>query len=494
MAIKKRILEGFLYIFGGRTGAGIITIAITPIIVRILGSGGYGDYAFAIAVYSTLRTVSGGGIYEGARKYIAEREDAGHRSAVFRYYLNVAVLFGFSVSALLVLTAYLVVGNVFLAERLRGYLLLVAVLVFLHPFFYLVRSSLMGYELERYSEPLIVLDKVFLALVGVTLAYIGWHVTGMLIGHITALAVIIVLGVVAIYYRTDISLADTRVFVSAFSDIYESRMFRYSMLTIVFVSLTKSLYTVDIILLQPFSGSQEVGYYRAALLVAEFLWFVPYAVQVVLLHSASKLWAEDRIREIDEISSNITRYTLVLAGVMAISLAVVGDSFMPIYFGPEFTVSYLPMLLLLPGVVCFAIARPIYAVGQGHGDIKLLVISTAVAASINLVLNLALIPPFGMYGAAVATSIGYASMLFLHNWAAGALGFHPLRNIRPLRIAAAGLLVLPPLWYLDTMISTGVSSLVVVTPVGVVLFGLLVWVFGAVSSEEMQMVKRTAFG
>lgn len=85
MSIKQRLLEGFLFIFGGRVGAGILTIVMTPIVVRLLGSGGYGDYAFALAGYSTLRTVSGGGIYEAARKYIAETPDPDRRSAVFRY-------------------------------------------------------------------------------------------------------------------------------------------------------------------------------------------------------------------------------------------------------------------------------------------------------------------------------------------------------------------------------------------------------------------------
>lgn len=492
MHVKQRLLEGFTFIFGGRLGSGILTVTITPIIVRVLGSGGYGDYAFALAVYTTLRTVSGGGIYEGARKYIAESAETSHRSDVVRYYLNIAIIFGGTIAFGLAAVTYLFIGTILLEPRLRTYLFLVAILVLLHPFFYVVRSTLMGYELERYSEPLVVIDKVILAVVGVSLAYSGLHVAGLLTGHIVALVTIIVLGGVAIYRHTDVAIRRSCLFVSQLSDIYESRMFRYSVLTILFVSLTKSLYTVDIILLQPFTGSQEVGYYRAALVVAEFLWFVPYAIQVVLLHSTSRLWAENRLEEIDTIASTITRYTLALTGLMAILLVAVGDSFIPIYFGAEFSISYVPMLLLLPGVICFALARPIYAIGQGHGNIKLLVISTGIAAMVNLVLNLLLIPRYGMYGAAVATSIGYASMIMLHTRAAHVLGFHPLRNIRIFRVGIPIVVSLGLLMYLDSLIPAGGLSLLAIIPIGIVVFGILVVVSGGITREEINELRSMA--
>lgn len=492
MSIKKRVFHGFFFIFSGRVGAGLLTIVITPILVRLLGSSGYGDYAFALAVYSTLRTVSGGGIYEGARKYLAEDADSERRSSIFRYYLNIAILFGSTVSILLALGAFFVVEIGVLDERLRNYLYVVALLVFLHPFYYLVRSSLMGFELEKYSEPLVVLDKFFFGVIGLSLAYVGFHVLGVLLGHVLALVVISLLGAVAIFRYTTIRVRDLRAIVPDPLSVRESNMFRYSVLTIVFVSLTKSLYTVDILLLQPFSGSTQVGYYRAALVIAEFLWFVPLAIQIILLHSSSKLWYENRIEEINAISSNITRYTLLLTGFMAVAIATVGDSLLALYFGAEFTASYLPLVVLLPGVISFAVARPIYAIGQGHGNMKLLVYSTGGAATLNLAFNLLLIPRYGIYGAAVSTSIGYGSMLGFHTLAAHKMGFHPLRNVQFARIALACLLPIPVLAYLDHLVGSDVLSVAFVLPLGFVVFALAALVSGAVSRDEVTELKNTA--
>lgn len=488
MSIKQRIFRGFLFIFGGKVGAGLLTVLITPFLVRILGSGGYGDYAFALAVYSTLRTVAGGGIYEGARKFIAEHPDPNRRTHVFHFYLKISALFGSIVLVLLIGITYVTVGEVILEERLRNYLYLVAVLVFLHPFFYLVRSSLMGYELEKYSESLVVFEKVLFAIIGLSLAAIGFHVTGVLLGHVAALFIVAILGYIAILRFTEIRMQDIRYVVPTTPSILSSDMFRYGILNVIFVILAKSLYNVDILLLQPFAGSQEVGYYRASLLFAEFVWFVPIAIQVILLHSSSKLWYENRIVEINAISSTITRYTLLLSVMLGLLLAIVGDEILPIYFGAEFTVSYLPLLLLLPGVIGFAVARPIYAISQGHGNMRLLVYSSGTASVINLVLNLLLIPQYGMHGAAVATSIGYGSMLVFHVWAARTIGFKPLSNIRGLRIALTCLLSFPIVIYVEGLITGTGLTLILVPPFAIVAFVVAAWITGAVDSQEVRNI------
>jgi len=50
---------------------------------------------------------------------------------------------------------------------------------------------------------------------------------------------------------------------------------------------------------------------------------------------------------------------------MAVGLAALADIAVPIYFGAEAEPAITPLLLLLPGALGFAIARPILAVSQG---------------------------------------------------------------------------------------------------------------------------------
>lgn len=486
MNIKKRLSTGFFYIFSGRLLGGILTVLITPILVRILGSGGYGDYAFAMAVYSVLRTLAGGGVYEGARKFIAETTDAREQTQIFHFYLGIALLFGSLVAVSLVVFTRVAVGPFILDYSLRQYLYIVAILVFFHAFYHLVRSSLMGFQLERYSEPMYVLNRVFFAVIGLPLAYIGYHVTGVLAGHAISTVLIVLCGSYFIARYTDISLRRLTGIPVRLRSLIDSKLFRYGLLNVVFVLLTKSLYATDIVLLQPFAGSEHVGYYRASLVVAEFLWFVPLALQIVLLHSTSHLWANNRVDDINRIAQRITRYTLLLTGFMALLLVIIGQSFLELYFGSGFATSYLPMVVLLPGVIGFAVARPIYGIGQGHGNMRVLVIATGAAALINLVLNLLLIPSFGMIGAAIATSIGYGTMLAFHIVSARYVGFDPVTHIRMIRILAACLFPIPFLFGFSMILVSPILRVFVISLAGLGLFIIGALLTRALDIQELR--------
>jgi O-antigen/teichoic acid export membrane protein len=64
----------------------------------------------------------------------------------------------------------------------------------------------------------------------------------------------------------------------------------------------------------------------------------------------------------------------------------------PLISGEDFERAALPLVILLPGTVGFAVAKPIYAVGQAKGDVRTLIIATLPPAIINIILNVTLIP------------------------------------------------------------------------------------------------------
>lgn len=68
----RDIVRGFLSILGGRVGRMVLSILVTPVLVRVLGSRGYGDYALVMSAVALLMIVVNAGIFDGVRKYIAE--------------------------------------------------------------------------------------------------------------------------------------------------------------------------------------------------------------------------------------------------------------------------------------------------------------------------------------------------------------------------------------------------------------------------------------
>lgn len=321
-------------------------------------------------------------------------------------------------------------------SRFDTYLYLLAGLIVGRQAFAVSRSALMGLGLERTSEPLMIFQKVSFGIFALTLVYFGYGVAGALLGHILASVAVSILAMKELFNRFDSSIILRRIP----ENFPKRELLSFNLLSVVLILLTASLYHVDILLLRPITGSQSTGYYRAALMVAEFLWFVPNVIQTIFLYSTSELWSENQTKQISVLVSKATRYNLLLTSLLAIGIAVLADSFLPLYFGTEFEAATTPLLLLLPGTFGFALARPIFAVGQGKGALKPLIIATGAAALLNLLLNLILIPVYGMSGAAVATSVSYGSMVIFHIIVARRLGYDPIEDLKLARISLVALL------------------------------------------------------
>jgi O-antigen/teichoic acid export membrane protein len=142
--------------------------------------------------------------------------------------------------------------------------------------------------------------------------------------------------------------------------------------------------------------------------------------------------------------------------------------------------------LLIPGTIGFAIGRPVFAISYAKGDMRVLIAATAVAAVGNLALNAFLIPTYGMYGAAVATSLGYLSLPLAHVWGAHRLGYDPFNDFRLPRIAATVVLAALPIAALSYAVQNQFLALLVVPPVGFAVYSVLAVATGAVRVQELR--------
>ncbi|UTF54161.1 flippase [Natronosalvus rutilus] len=479
--MNRSIASGVLSVVSGKVVVLVVTAISTPLLYRLLGVSQFGEYSFLLSVFAIYMIFVSSGITDGVRKFLAEDRGADNWEAhVVGFYFRLAIVFAITGAALMVVAARFGLVSAAFGERFVPYFYVLALLVITAQFRDYARKTLMGFGLERYSEPLKVLDTVGFVLIAIPLTALGFGVAGALAGHLIASLSVGLAGLYVINRRQSLS----SVFTTPSSRFPRREMLTFNSMSIVLVFLLMSLYHVDIIMLQRFRVSSEVGNYKAALTLAEFLWFVPLALQTVYVHSTSELWSQNRYQKISSLASRTTRYTFLLTAVMAIGLAALADVAVPLYFGSDAEPAVEPLILLLPGALGFALARPILAISQGNGQLRYPVASTGVAAGINVVLNFLLIPRFGMHGAAVATSIGYGSMFAFHIVSARTIGFNPLSDARLSQaMATAGLAGLP-IFALATAIQNPWIALVVVPPVGLAIFVGFAILLGALEPSE----------
>lgn len=481
----RNLVSGFLSLLGARVSNFAIMFVATPIIVRVLGPSGYGNYVFALSVFSLLMVFVSSGVSEGVQKYVGEDERGPDwEEHVVGFYLRLALILA-------------IVGSVFLVVAIRtGFLewvlgrdfstvfYLLAALVLTTQFMEYAVRALRGFELERYSESLRVLNGLLFPAAGIALAVLGFGVAGMIVGHLVASAVVALVGLVLIARRVDLTTA----LVPKRMKVPTRELLSFNVMNVLLVLLVMSLYHADVLMIRVFIGSEPTAFYKAALAVAEFMWFVPTALQSLFIHSTSKLWSRGDTGAIDALASRTTRYALLFSVLLAVGIASLGDEFIPLYYGQNYTDAILPLLILLPGAAGYAVARPIYGIAQGKGSLKPMVVATGGAAALNVALNAALIPMYGIEGAAVATSIGYLSMLAFHIWSANRLGFHPLSDLRLPKLLATAVLGGGPILLLGLAIQNAIIAMVIVPPLGGIWFVAVAIGFGALDMDELREI------
>ncbi|MFD1514118.1 polysaccharide biosynthesis C-terminal domain-containing protein [Halomarina rubra] len=480
--------RNFVLIFSSKFVGLLMSIIATPVIVRILGPRQYGQYAVVLSMVVVTMIVTNMGMFDGIRKHIGEKANsAGEVSKIFGLYTRVSIFLMLIVASLLLVGTYFGIVRRIFGQEFELYFYISSIMICGRQLFRLARGALIGLDLTQYSESIQVFRQVIFPILAIALTIYFEGVVGVLVADILAYGLSSLLGLF-IVARTIPSLRT--ISTPASTNLSRRKIIKFNTSTVVLVSLVVSLYHADILLLQFFNYNKSIGYYKSALVIAEFLWFVPVAIQTSILHSISKLWDENKTKKITEIASRITRHVVTFSLLMVIGIAVLAEPLITVYFGQEFSASILPLLILLPGAFGYAVIRPIYTIGQSTGNISQLVVLTAIAAIVNAVLNVLLIPKYGIVGAALATSIGYGSMLILHIYGAIWIGFNPVEQIYPGRILMTAVCSATPIYMLSLILPGIIFKLLIVPPVGFLIYSGVAVFFGLLTDEELKAVKR----
>jgi O-antigen/teichoic acid export membrane protein len=155
----------------------------------------------------------------------------------------------------------------------------------------------------------------------------------------------------------------------------------------------------DVLVLSLLAPLSTVGYYAIAQTVAEIVLIIPqsFAWVVLPMVAAGEAYrAAPALRLVG---------TLGLAGVLIVS--VLGPALILIGFGADFRPALMPFFILMPGIWMLGCANICGSVLSGKKRPGAASLLAGGAALMTLVLDLILIPPFGLAGAAIASTAAY---------------------------------------------------------------------------------------
>ncbi|UDL03849.1 oligosaccharide flippase family protein [Marinobacter sp. CA1] len=165
-------------------------------------------------------------------------------------------------------------------------------------------------------------------------------------------------------------------------------------------------YKIDLLLIGFFLGALEAGLYVVAVQIGERLWMISQSSGTILLPTLSSLDEFEKGRR--DITVTVSCWVFVLTLLCAVALIALGYPFITLVFGEEYAVSYLILLLLIPGIIFGAPSRVIANDIASRGKPEYNLYVSLAALVMNVLGNVMLIPELGVHGAAIATSFTYS--------------------------------------------------------------------------------------
>ena len=247
----------------------------------------------------------------------------------------------------------------------------------------------------------------------------------------------------------------------------------------------------DTIMITIFRTLPEVGFYQVAQPTARVLWYFPTALTVVLFPMISELWARRERKLIGVALHFLTKFSFILIMPAAFIFIAFPEIVINLLFGPAYLAGATTLQIL--GVVAIIYALYIILVSAIVGIGRPVVITKVVAfmACFNLVGNLALIPPYGIEGAAVTTfAAHFLGLILLFRYAKRFIRF-TMPSLPLLKTAVVAVLTLLLIFSLKSILvlPPWPEAFAVMIP-SLLFYGVWILATKAITKDDLRLMAR----
>lgn len=371
------------------------------VIARTLSLGAYGRVSTGIAILEFCSTLALIGLTQGVPRYMSRFDDERDRRGVWLAGLGIAAVLGCCVAGVLVLGVDWITPRLFdrAGPTSRELLILFALSIPIYAGMSVGVSGIQGYEVtiyRTYAQDLLY-PTVRLVVLGVLL-YVGFGATAAGYAYLLAVAV----GFLA----SHVLLARLMPLVGPFRT-HTREIVTFSFPLILATLITVMLLRTDTLMLAYFRPDREVGLYTTAYPLAGAMSLVLAAFGFLYLPMTSRLDAEDRRDEVNELYQVTTKWIYVVTFPAFLAFVVFAEDVLAVFFGPQAIPAGPALAILSLGFFVSAAAGRSRETLSALGNTVAVLVSNAVAFVLNFVLNLLLIPVYGFLGASVASASAY---------------------------------------------------------------------------------------
>ncbi len=402
------VAKGAGIAFTGKVSGTGLKYITQIIIARLLGTKLFGIYALGLVVYEVAELISRMGLHLGAVRYVSIYKGRGELQklkGILVQSICFPFLGGTILGSAIFVSSELIAQNVFGKPELALVLRIFAVSLPFWASTIVIARATTGFQttkylvyIKEYIQPfanlifVILLCLIGLSLFGVTSAW----VLSFIVGFVAALYLI------------------KRIFPPILQKnikpIFETRQLIKFSLPLAFGDLMLLLLLrIDTMLIGYFRTSSEVGIYRSASQTAILLLIFFISFNNIFAPMIADIINKGDRERMRQLFKTVARWNFALTLPLFIVVGINAKNILRL-FGPDFTAGWLPLIILGAGQLLNSSAGALsyMLIMSGHqyqklsGDFAIVIT--------NLILNIILIPRWGLTGAAVATSISIVAV------------------------------------------------------------------------------------
>lgn len=163
------------------------------------------------------------------------------------------------------------------------------------------------------------------------------------------------------------------------------------------------VYRIDYWFVESFCTHKDLGNYIQVSKLGQIFLLLPSIVATAVFTRT----AGGRQEEIRSVIEIISRWLLLLYLIFVLAIVVTGKWLFPMVYGQSFDLMYGPFLLLSPGILSLSTLSLLGAFNAGKNKLGINIKGSAIALVVIITGNLLLVPTYGIYAAALVSSVGY---------------------------------------------------------------------------------------
>jgi len=488
----KLIAKSSVVVFLGILLSKVFTYVYRIIIAREFSPADYGLFTISAMITGWFIALSNVGLNQGLARYIplfrGKNQPEKIKSSC-RYSFALTAIASTISAILLFIFAETISINFFHDNSLITFLKFFAIVIPLTVILEIILSVVLAYEeVGWYSF----IHKILIGFLKIVLLIafiaIGFSVSSIFFSFILSLFIALVISFFLVKYKFPYLFTKDDKSNWKKEKIF-GEVFSYSW-PLLFYGITWSVFHwTDSFLLGYFATAADVGIYNAAVPIAFIMTATTQTFMQIFFPVINREHAKNNNKTVKQLSQQVGKWIFMINLPILLLLVLFPEAFLNILFGHEYISAKSSLIFLSIGTLFFSVFNVSNSLIAMGGKSKTVLFDVLAASALNIILNILLIPSYGITGAAIATMISLITLGVIFSVQSMIyFSIIPIRR-KMANIGLAAIISTLLLLYIKSMMPINYLSMFVLALFFLVSYIFLVFLFKGLDKNDIMVAK-----